>query len=169
MKMSFIMLAMLLTMSSCDQSSDSNKNQTPTPPTSQSAPPPAQPQSEPPPVVATLPEVSFTSDTYVMNERYVVQLELKLSKASAVPVTVDVALVDGSASFGEDHWGFNNAEHSVLQTVVFAPEQTLVQLPMIKIPRHGNCNVEFSAQLVKTSVQQAEIKTDTAKISIPCL
>lgn len=162
-----ITLVALLVLSSCDKGSDS-ENTTPPPPNQQQGTPPPQPVPQPQPVPApvVLPQVAFGFDEYVMESGYEVNMELVLSKASDVPVVVDVSLIDGTAAHGPDYSGFEGAENETQLTVVFAPQQTRVDLPVIHIPNDGNCNVEFAA---KATVQQATIVKDTTRIVIPCL
>src|SRR3989338_2670284 len=105
-----LVLAVFLTLSSCKESI-SKKNTTANPafPPNQQGVPPIQPGPDPQPaptptpdpvpVPVTLPVLSFGYDQYVYDGENEIHIELILSQPSEVPVTVDVALIDGTAIY----------------------------------------------------------------------
>lgn len=173
----FIVLAAFLVLGSCQQSS-SKKNtpaNSPNPPNAQGQPPvqpgpdpqPAPtPTPDPAPVPITLPVLSFGYDEYVYDGENEVHIELILSQPSEAPVTVDVALVDGTAIYHRDYSGFMAGGNDLKLSVVFAPKQTRIDLPHIFIQNNALCNTEFTAQLV--GAQHAVVNKDTTRIFLGC-
>lgn len=169
MKLFFIGLTTLALLSACDNSSSKSNTVAPTtPPTQQGQPPTPTPTPVPAPVV-TLPVVSFGYNEYVYDGSHKIYLELKLDKASDVPVVVDVELIPGTALFNRDYTGFVGSADRTKQSVVFAPQQILVDLPAIWIPNDAACSSELTAQMVSGSVQKATIATaSSTRIVLNC-
>ncbi len=166
----------LLMLSSCEQITGKKSNpaqaaqQVPDP-IPVPAPPPPLPHPEPPPVLETPtpPEISFAFNEWIYDGTNAVNLELNLSKVSAVPVTVDVLLIDGTAIYLTDYVGFTGSSANDLKiTVTFEPQQTHIDIPAIAIAENANCNVEFTAKLVKKTIESTVLK-DSSSIKMPCL
>lgn len=175
----FIVLAAFLVLGSCQQSSSkkSTPATSPTPPNQQGVPPiqpgpDPQPQPQPAPtpdpapVPIALPVLSFGYDQYVYDGENEIHIELLLSQPSEVPVTVDVALLDGTAIYHRDYSGFMAGGNDLKLSVVFAPNQTRIDLPHIYIQNQAKCNSVFTAQL--TGAQHAVVNKDTTQIFLGC-
>lgn len=166
-----LLLAALLTLGACQKSSD-GKSVTPPKQEGQAAPPaagqpaPGQPPTSQPPIAGALPILSFGYDEYVYDGENEIHMELLLSQASSVPVTVDIALVDGTALYARDYAGFMTGGNDRMQSVIFAPQQTRIDLPFVYIKNSSACGSRFTAQL--NGVQQAVINKSSTQIFLRC-
>lgn len=175
MTLKFLILILALGLfTACEQLTGSTDNkaqdiqQVPDPIPVPPPPPPLPHPEPPPPIVPTLPEVTFSLDEWRYDGTGRVALELRLSKASDVPVSVDILLIDGTAVYPEDYIGFDGSSANDLKITVEIPENTTqFTLPPLLIPA-GNCDVDFTATLNKTTAQQATIGKETTTIKIPC-
>ncbi len=167
----FLVIAAFLTLASCQNSSDkksdpaSNQQQGTQAAPPQGQPPAGQPPAQPP-VASTLPILSFGYDEYVYDGENEIHIELLLSKPSDVPVTVDIALADGTAIYSRDYAGFMSGGNDRIQSVIFAPQQTRLDLPMIYIKNRSDCGSRFSAEL--SNEKQALITKASTQIILRC-
>lgn len=171
-----LVITALCILSSCQKSSRSDVKATEIPTDQlQGAPPapvpeppaPAPPTPEPVvPPAAVLPTLSFGFDEYVHKGDQEINMELVLSKASDVPVTVEVKLVDGTAVYFQDYSGFLSGGDAQKQTVVIPPNQTRMDLPLIWIQENAACGTTFTAHL--SGVQQAVVSGDSTRVVINC-
>lgn len=161
-------------LSACEQLTGSKNDsggiqQVPDPIPVPPPPPPLPHPAPPPPILNSLPDVSFSMDEWYYDGSGQVALEISLSKASAVPVSVDVVLIEGTALYPEDYIGFEGSSANDLKITVDIPENTIkFTIPPLLILDSGNCDVEFTATLNKDTVQQATITKDKTKIKLPC-
>ncbi len=167
----FIALAAFLFLGSCNKSS-SKQAFAPDPTNGQQSPPtPASPQPSAPDTtanLASLPEVSFVWDEFVTDGTNEIYLELQLSKPSDTQIEVDVDLLDGTAAYPSDFGGFKMCSDKLKQHVVFAPQQTHVDLLPIKIWKNRSC-MEFTAQIQPAEeTPQVLIMNNTTRIVWPC-
>lgn len=168
----FFVLGALLFLGSCQKSSDVQATSIPNEPLQAAPPDPAPEQPVPPapepvvPPVAALPTLAFGFDEYSHEGDREINIELVLSKASEVPVTVDVELVDGTAVYFQDYSGFLSGGDPQKQTVIIPPNQTTIDLPLIWIEENATCGTSFTARL--SGVQQAVISGDSTQVVINC-
>lgn len=167
-----LVIAALIIFGSCQKSSDVQATSIPNdqlqgaPPDPVPEPPaPSAPETVVPPV-AVLPTLSFGFDEYVHEGNQEVNMELILTKASDVPVTVDVELINGTAVYFQDYSGFLSGGDPLKQTVVIPPNQTRLDLPLIWIEDSATCGTSFTAHL--TGFQQAVVSGDSTRVVINC-
>ncbi len=167
-----LVLAALCILSSCQKNSDVKATAIPTDQLQGAPPAPVPEQAAPPvpepvvPPAAVLPTLSFGFDEYVHSGDQEINMELVLSKASDVPVTVDVELVDGTAIYLRDYSGFLSGGDPKKQIVVIPPNQTKMNLPLIWIEQSATCGTTFTARL--SGAQQAIVSGDSTKVVINC-
>ena len=125
-----LVIVAALALGSCQKSSDKKSEASPNQQQGTQAPP-AQGQPAPgqPPSPTALPILNFGFDEYVYDGENEIHMELLLTKASSVPIMVDVSLVDGTAWYPRDYAGFLNGGDDLKQSVVLAPGQTRIDLP----------------------------------------
>lgn len=187
-----IILTFIFTLCSCEnkKSSDGRDHsaELPMPPAtqenSQERPSPQKPQTPqgstdtdkdpmaPPPVAQPtkpLPVIGFSRSQVTFNRKLEAQLELQLSKASDVPVVVEVHLVNGTALHYRDFSGFKTRSSETSQTIIFAPGTTRMKLPVIGGRHTQYCDdTFFYAKMDKASVQKAMINNDETIIRLRC-
>ncbi|MEK6627109.1 MAG: hypothetical protein AABY53_00650 [Bdellovibrionota bacterium] len=119
---------------------------------------------------ANLPVISFVQSEVSMDSKLEAQLELQLSVASKLPVTVVVKLVDGSARHYRDFAGFKVRSSETSFTVVLAPGKTHVALPVIGGRHTRFCDSSFFAVINQRRLQNAKVLngSDSAIIDVPC-
>lgn len=81
---------------------------------------------------------------------------------------MDVVLIPGTAILDRDYAGFMNGGNVISQTVVFAPNETRVDLPLIFIRNNATCDSEFSAEMETATVKEGVVKNNSTRIILPC-
>lgn len=168
----FVVLAGFLIFGACSNGGTSKKVTDIQQPTGQQGNTPVTPETpsvpaEVPPV-AKLPVVGFGFEEYTYDGELEIHLELTLSEASEKPVTVEVELIDGSATFPRDYAGFMGAPYDRKLTVVFEPNQTRIDLPEIFIHNSAECDSDLTAKVTLGEASAATIEKDTTRIILTC-
>ena len=168
----FLVIAAVFILGSCQKSSDVHATAIPNDQVQSAPPDPAPAQSAPPapepvvPPAPALPALGFGFGEYVHEGNHEINIELVLSKASEVPVTVDVELVDGTAVYFQDYSGFLSGGDPQKQTIIIPPNQTTIDLPLIWIEENATCGTSFTAHLL--GAQQAVVSGDSTQVVIKC-